>query len=100
MCVSALVHDISAVPACSLLRDLSRFVSPRVAAGLDQEGGIPIVQLLVVVLPAQKLALGDGLARVLGTVGLAHALVCAAEGYHSARLFTCESGVTCYVLLR
>ena len=34
---------------------------------------------VLVVLPAQQLALGDGLARVLGAVGLAHALVCGAE---------------------
>ena len=34
---------------------------------------------VLVVLPAQQLALGDGLARVLGAVGLAHALVRGAE---------------------
>jgi hypothetical protein len=34
---------------------------------------------VLVVVPAQKLALGDGLARVLGAVGLAHALVRGAE---------------------
>jgi len=34
---------------------------------------------VLVVLPAQELALGDGLARVLGAVGLAHALVGGAE---------------------